>query len=327
MARQYADARASYDGALPDALPIARRIRETGRLLMLGMGASHWANRMVLGTYRALGVDAQAEVISEHMRQPSPRRDGVTLLVSQSGESGEIAAWLGRNPSRKDQCGLTMNADSTLGRALPALVGQGGREKAFAATRSIVVTLALHAAILKHLGHDAAALRDVLDHAAPIPFAPDEAMLAPLVSCRTLILSSRGQALGAMEAAALTFMELARMPAMALELGQLLHGPAEALSDSTALVLARPQGEDARSVTRMAEAAASYGLSPILLDIGPQSPVAGARGVALPAAEGLAAVLLLLPAVQTLVIEAAARRVEDFGFPRRVTKVTDGETP
>lgn len=327
MHRQYADARASYGSALGPAAAIAARIRETGRVSMLGMGASHWANRMVLASYRALGVDARAEVISEHMRQPPPDAPGVVLLVSQSGESGEIAAWLDRYPQRPDQFGLTLNAESTLGRALPSLVGQGGREKAFAATRSIVLTLALHAAILRHLGHDDAALLDLLDHAPPIPFTPDEAMLAPLIGCTTLFLSSRGQAHAAMEAAALTFMELAHTPAVALELGQLLHGPLEALSKGTALVLARPVGVEARSITRMAETAVSYGISLIVLDLGPQVPVAGAHHVALPAAEGLAGIFLLLPAVQTLVIEAAARRVEDFGFPRRVTKVTDGEAP
>lgn len=327
MRRQYADARASYDAALGEAGPIARRIAETGRVVMLGMGASHWANRMVLASYRALGIDAHADVLSDHLRQPLPERPGVTLVVSQSGESGEVGVWLEGQPSRQDRFGLTLNSDSTLGRALPCLAGQGGREKSFAATRSLVVTLALHAAILKHLGHADAAMLSVFDCEPPIPFAPDAQMLAPLMSCQALILCSRGQAHAALEAAALTFMELARAPAMALELGQFLHGPLEALSKRTALLLARPADGEARAVTRMAEAAVSFGLSPVLLDLGPQPPVRGARHVILPPTRGLAAIFILLPAAQTLVIEAAARRVERFGFPRRVTKVMDGEAP
>ena len=49
---------------------------------------------------------------------------------------------------------MTLDPASTLGRALPCLVGAGGGEVAFAATRSLTVTLALHAAVLAALGDD-----------------------------------------------------------------------------------------------------------------------------------------------------------------------------
>jgi fructoselysine-6-P-deglycase FrlB-like protein len=326
MARQYADARASYDAARADAPPIARRIAETGRLVMLGMGASHWANRIVVARYRALGIDAVAEVLSENMRMPIPGTGHVTLVVSQSGESGEVLAWLRGGRAQADRFGLTLDAGSALARGLPGLTGRGPKEAAFAATRSIVVTLALHAAILAELGHEDDEFLDVLDNEPPVPAAVDPAAVAALASCDQLVLSSRGEAHCVLEAAALTYMELARAPALALELGQLLHGPIECLSPRTALVMARPAGDDG-GVTALARAAVSYGLAPILFDLGDHPAVEGCVRVRLAQLRGLAGSLVLLPAVQSIAIEAAGRRVPDAGTPLRARKITDGEAP
>ncbi|MBP0437253.1 SIS domain-containing protein [Tianweitania sediminis] len=328
MARQYTDALQSFHEAHEQAPAIASRIRETGRLTLLGMGASHWANRMVLASYRAAGIEAAAEVLSEAMRMPQPPRDRVTILVSQSGGSGEVAAYLDRTPDHADHFGLTLNTDSTLGRAVPCLIGVGGREQAFAATRSITLTLCLHAAILAALGEDMNALIDVLNSGDPLGAEPPADALDTLQDTSLLVMSARGQLHGALQAASLTFMELARTPAMALELGQLLHGPMEMLEPTHTLVLARPVGADAAAVTRTAQAAVSYGLRPVLFDLGDQPTIDGAIHVQLPPLNGLAGVAVLLPAVQRLAIEAAAARVGDgFGTPLRSSKVTNGEAP
>jgi len=328
MAKQYRDGLQSFALAQNQAEIIAARIRQTGRLVMLGMGASHWTSRMALAAYRQAGIDATAEVLSEAMRAPLATAPRVTLLTSQSGGSGEIAAYLGQQPDHADHFGLTLNADSTLGRAVPCLIGQGGREQGFAATRSILLTLCLHAAILNQLGTDIADLLHVLNGGDPLGVPPPPEAITSLHACSLLVMSTRGQAHSAFEAASLTFTELARTPAMALELGQLLHGPMEMLRSDMALVLARSVGTDAAAVTRVAEAAVSYGLTPILFDFGAHPPVEGATIIALAPRTGLAAVATLLPAVQRLAIEAAAARVgESFGTPLRSTKVTDGEAP
>ncbi len=102
----------------------------------------------------------------------------------------------------------------------------------------------------------------------------------------------------------------------------------EMLRPDMALILARPVGPDAAAITRVAEAAVSYGLTPILFDFGAQPPVDGAITIPLPEQTGLAAVVTLLPAVQRLAIEASAARIgEGFGAPLRSSKVTDGEAP
>ena len=325
MHRQNADALASLDAARAQAVRIAERIRETGRLSMLGMGASHWANRMVLGFYRSLGIDADADVLSEALRLPRAVRPRVILLTSQSGDSGEVRVWLERHRDHADAFGLTMQADSLLGRTVSCMVGQGGRERAFAATRSVMVTLALHAAVLEALGMDTSELRR-LWHLPPVTASVPEQAIDRLARCDTLVLASRGACVPVLECAALTFMELARTPALALELGQLIHGPQEAIGRRNALVLVRPQGADAAGVTRFAAAAVSWDVPVVLFDLGAHHPmVDSATIVKLPPASGLVALAGLLPALQSLAIAAAARRVPDMGVPQRSSKVTDGE--
>lgn len=328
MRRQNADAIASLHAAREQARPIVECIRAAGRLLMLGMGASHWANRMVLGSYRALGVDAQAEVLSEALRLPPAPRQRAVLITSQSGGSGEVRIWLERQRDLAGVFGLTLQPDSLLGRAVPCLIGQGGRETTFAATRSVMLTLALHAAVLEALGMDVAALLDVWSSSSGSTPAASEPAVAALARCDTLVLASRGELVPALECAALTYMELARTPAMALELGQLIHGPQEALGGNTALLLVRPDSADATRVTRFAQDVISWGVPMVLFDMGARHPVVeGATVIPLTASTGLPAIARLLPAVQSLAIAAAARRAPDMGVPQRSSKITDGEAP
>lgn len=325
MARQHADALASFHANRAPARAAADAILRHKRLLLLGMGASHWLNRTVLGLYRGLGVDASAEVLSDYMRAPLPAGRRATLITSQSGASGEIAAYFDRFAQLDDHFGLTLNGCSRLGRGVPCLVGEGGPEEAFAATRSIMITLALHGGVLDALGCDVSELLELLAAGPMLEDTPDEAAVALLSGCDALFLASRGLEQGICESAALTFMELARVPALALELGQLIHGPFEALSAKTALLLVRPAGSDAASVTRFAETAVAAGIRPLLFDIGEHPPVREAVACRLPTQEGLASAAQLLPALQRLLIEAAARRVPDMGKPLRSSKVTDGE--
>ena len=60
MRRQHADALASFAGAELSAARIAKSARLTGRLLLIGMGGSHFVNRVAEPVYRALGLDAPA---------------------------------------------------------------------------------------------------------------------------------------------------------------------------------------------------------------------------------------------------------------------------
>jgi fructoselysine-6-P-deglycase FrlB-like protein len=87
MQRQIPDSLETLSTCASDAAMIAENIRATGRVVILGMGASHYANRICEPLYRALEIDAVAVPLSEAIYAPFPNQDRVTLLVSQSGAS------------------------------------------------------------------------------------------------------------------------------------------------------------------------------------------------------------------------------------------------
>src|SRR5262249_26196527 len=187
--RQQDDALASLAGAAEGAARIAASIRRGGRLLLVGMGASHFVNRAAEPAYRALGVDATAVTASELLAAPMPDRPRTAILTSQSGASGEILQLLKRPAGQEERFGITLEGESPLARALPCLIGAGGMERAFAATRSLLVTLALQAALLAALGRDAADVEQLLSK----PPRPDvAAAIDRFAGSRAVILSGPG---------------------------------------------------------------------------------------------------------------------------------------
>lgn len=321
MARQHADAIASYESAGPTAARAAASLKKTGRLLLIGMGGSHAVNRAVEPLYRALGIDAIALPLSEQLGQPLPLAGRTIFVTSQSGESAEVLRWFNETGGTEETYGLTLEAGSFLARTAPSLVGSGGTELAFAATRSLTVTFALHLAILSALGEDPMTALAALG-------APEEhditAALAALENVATVVTSGR-RLQGVAEALALGLTELSRRPCFSLEGGQLRHGPMEMLGPEIGVVLFRGQDETGGLVTIMANSVVETGAPVVLFDASGQEPVAGAVTIRFAPATGLAAIFAMLPVAQRLMIAFADARVENAGTPVRSTKITRSE--
>jgi len=150
MARQHDDARATFADGAPMAARIAATVRRGGAARLVGIGASHGVNRTAATGLRRAGIDAVSLAASEALDAPPPP-DRPCIYLSQSGESGEIRELLARAPSA-DAFGITLAPESLLARRVPALIGAGGAEEAFAATRSVLVSLAAWARICAELG-------------------------------------------------------------------------------------------------------------------------------------------------------------------------------
>ena len=321
MARQCADALATIDGVGEAAAEAARSARATPSLLLCGMGGSHHVNAIAEPLYRALGLDCRAENASALLTSPLPPARRTALIASQSGRSGEIVQLVGRQAGAEDRFALTLDGESPLAKACrAALVAHGGPEQAFAATRSILLTLAMHGAILEALGAPQAAFRAILaDFRPPSVEAADHALAA----CDSVVFAGYGAMSGVATSAALSLMELARIPAIGFEGGQFRHGPYEALRPGLGVVLLRSAGADAGLVPPLAEAALQAGCPVLVLDASGTAPVAGCSSLPLPAGEGLAAAAAMLLALQPLNIAMARRRVPgDVGSPLRTSKVT-----
>lgn len=322
MGRQRGDALETIARLRPDAGGHARAIAEAGRLVLLGMGGSHWINRAAEPHYRARGIDATAHVLSEAMRAPLAERGQMRIVTSQSGASGEVVRYFEEHPVSDRTIGMTLDPDSPLAKNSRALVGAGGVETAYAATRSLVVTLAMHAVLLEALGADIAGFEAALRAEDAVDTAAAEDQLA---GCRNAIIVGRGPMQGVADAAALSFMELARIPVLGLEAGQFRHGPFEMVDRDSAVVFLRGSGGEGDNIGGIAGECVDAGLRPLVFDFSGEPDIAGCLTVSLPAREGLAAAAGALMAVQKAIVAAAVRMVADVGVPLRSKKVTSGE--
>lgn len=322
MGRQRADALETIARLRPQASSHAALIADAGRLVLLGMGGSHWINRAAEPHYRALGIDATAHVLSETMRAPLADRGQVRIVTSQSGASGEIVRYFDEHPASDRTIGMTLDPDSPLAKNSQAMVGAGGVETAYAATRSLVVTLAMHAVLLEALGADIHGFEDALHAEDEIDTAAAEDALA---GCRNAVIVGRGPIQGVADAAALSFMELARIPVLGLEAGQFRHGPFEMVDRDSAVIFLRGSGGEGDNIDGIAGECVDAGLRPVVFDFSGEDAIGGCLTVRLPARTGLAAAASALMSVQKAIVAAAARMVEDVGVPLRSKKVTSGE--
>lgn len=321
MARQNADAIASFEAAAPLAATIAQSLRKNGQLLLLGMGGSHAVGRVMEPLYRSIGIDAIALPLSEQLGQPLSLSGRTVLVTSQSGESAEVLRWFNEAGVRPDTFGLTLEASSTLARTVPSLVGAGGTENAFAATRSLTVSFSLHLAVLGALGENPAASLEILKSQRQPQI---DAAIAALSGVTAIVTSGRRMQ-GVAEAIALGLTELSRIPCFSLEGGQLRHGPMEMLGPNVGVVLFRDKGPTAELVGRMALSAQEAGSPVVLFDASEETPIDGAVTVDVGVASGMAAIFALLPAAQFFMLGFAGARVADLGTPVRSTKITRSE--
>jgi fructoselysine-6-P-deglycase FrlB-like protein len=321
MARQHDDALASFEAASDLARRMADILRSRRRLVLLGMGGSQAVNRMAEVEYRGRGIQALAITLSEQLYSPLDLGDAVVILTSQSGESAEVHRILATLGGHGAAFGITLEPSSTLARALPSLIGAGGAERAFAASRSLMVTLSLHLAVLAALGLDAAPAIEALRARVRLDVTEPVKLLR---QCKAVIYSGRALR-GLAEALALTTTELARMPAYALEGGQFRHGPLEALGSSLGAVHFCADEAATALVAGLARDTAAGGSPTLVFDTSGSDAIHGDLILRFPRAAGLAAILSMLPTAQRLAIGLAGQRVSDVGIPLRTTKITRSE--
>lgn len=319
MDRQRGDAVATLSAVRPLAQKIAASIRATGRLVLYGMGGSHNVNRSAEVLYRGLGIDTRTLVASEALLAPLPSAPRTALLVSQSGGSGEIIELVKRPAGEEQRYGMTLDGNSPLAKAVPSLIAAGGPEIAYAATRSTLLTVTLHAALLEALGVSTASVEAEI--ARPAPALPD-GLARTLASSDITVFVAQHALQGIAEGGALATMELARRPAIALEGGQFRHGPTEFLRPGAAVVLMRGAGPDKDKIPPLARTAVESGAYTVVLDASGEPALPGTISIALGRAEGLAACVAALYALQQMVVATALITVDNIGVPLRSSKVT-----
>lgn len=324
MDRQTDDAKKSIVSTNKDVKALAQSIREKDSLLLLGMGASHFANELFALQLRKLGIRALAVTASEYLHDPIPRWEGPVLLTSQSGESVETVRCLDSVAGNR-LFSITLNENSTIGKNTTALVAQGGQEIAFAGTRSVTLTVAIMASVCIALGMGSEELLEQSLHNGPKSLAALEKALGILSQANHVVATGRSIFAPLAQLFALGCEELGRKPMLCLETGQLRHGPAEILDGNTALVLFRQDGSLGQLATSFEALQQKAGFSFIVFDASSYAPLKGATTVKFPQGEDIFTVLGMMDAFQTLMIMYACTKNPFTGMPRYGSKVTTSE--
>ena len=243
----------------------------------------------------------------------------VTLVASQSGESGEVVQYLKKPKGLEERFGVTLNAESTLAKTIPSLVGVGGPELGFAATRSMMISLAIHASLLEALGLPQDDVRTILKN-PPIPEVSKA--IEVLSNVETVAFVGRGALQGIAEMGALAMTELARITAIAYEGGAFRHGPLESLRPNLGGVFLRAADATAQHTKELAEICLDAGMKPVVFDTSSEADIPECITIRLPHLTGLAAAMAVLQPLQTMVLALASKRVKNVGEPVRSSKIT-----
>jgi len=314
---------------------LASGVRETGELLVTGMGASLHCGLVLAEVLRGQGIRAWALPASDLLHYGERLEVKPVLILSQSGASAEVERLLTRaGEGRRGEQGahvdgLTLDPGSPLGAAGAGVI-PGGVERAFAATRSFTTTVAALYGLATRLGADIdlGALAGSLRPALEVRRVQEAA--ARVAGASTIFVTGRGPLHGLAEYVALMLMELTRVPCAALESAQLRHGPLEAAGEHLAVVALAARGGSGGLVRKLAQELAGDGSPVVLLDAGlePEEDVAVSAPVftiGLPMADEVAAVLPLAVCAQRLAVALAEGRGIRPGVPLRSSKVTREE--
>jgi len=299
----------------------ANTLKANKKIVLLGMGASHYVNEIFSFQLRKLGIEALAITASEYLYDPFPLAGSLVLLTSQSGESVETVKCLSLL-TKSTLYGITLNKESTIGKNTRAIIGYGGSEKAFAGTRSVTLSLAIMAYVSAELG--IASFKSI-DRA--VHFRQDDSTAmhnAVALLCKKDHVIATGRSLysGLAQLFCLGCEELGGKPIVYNETGQLRHGPLEVLSPDTALIIFRQKGVLGELAKSFEAIQKKTGCFLVVIDSSGLEPLEDAITIPCPTGEDIASSLAVMETFQSLMIAYACGKNEMTGIPKYSTKIT-----
>lgn len=231
--------RAFLDEPVSGALAQVLR-RDYGRIVLTGMGSSHYAAlptwRRIVATGRPTWwVDSGQLLDSPELITP----DTLLVMTSQSGASGEVVALLD-SVSPEALVGVTNDPDSPLGRQADVVVDLHSGSEATVSTKSYLNTLAAHQLLADIVagapGPDAVAVVDAVAGFAVPTFFDELAVEIAAADSRLVYVGFNDHAATSLYAGLIT-KEGAKIPADGYAGGQFRHGPLELAGPGLTAVL------------------------------------------------------------------------------------------
>jgi len=324
------------------ALPqIEFDISAIDRITIVACGTSYYAAMVAKYWFESFArVPVDIDFASEfRYREPILKEGGLSLFISQSGETADTLAALRHCKAEGQTIAVVVNVPtSTMAREADLLLPtHAGPEigvastKAFTCQLAVLAALAAHfavkkgrmtaaeeAAIVDHLLEAPACLNAALDHDAEIQ------AIAPLIApARDVLYLGRGQDFPLALEGALKLKEISYIHAEGYASGEMKHGPIALIDKDVPVIVLAPSGPlFEKTVSNMQEVAARGGKIVLISDAdGIAEAGDGCMAtIEMPKVHPLIAPLVYAVPVQLLAYHVACVKGTDVDQPRNLAK-------
>jgi glutamine---fructose-6-phosphate transaminase (isomerizing) len=214
--------------------------RKFEKIIFTGMGSSHFCNYGASILLNQMGFLSMVMSASEVLHYETNLINEKTLLVlvSQSGESGEIVKLIGKIPTTVTVVAITNNPNSTLGRRGDYTFLLNVAEEESVTTRtylsSLMIADLLAKALVGQLNEDFINdARNLIDNLEGFlsTHAETSAKIKEFISEPPYFcIIGRGYSLSSVRAGALFIREVAKYPSLDFDGGEFRHGPYEMIN-------------------------------------------------------------------------------------------------
>jgi glucosamine--fructose-6-phosphate aminotransferase (isomerizing) len=310
------------------------------RVTMSACGTAYYAG--LVGKYwieRYARLPVEIDVASEmRYREPPLSNGGLSLFVSQSGETADTLAVLRHAKAEQQRIAAVVNVrTSSIAResdvVLPTLAGPEigvASTKAFTCQLSVLACLALGLArargeLDRDEEHDLVqALIEVPRHISTILRNEEqyEAIASMLSKARDVLYLGRGTSYPLALEGALKLKEISYIHAEGYAAGELKHGPIALIDENVPVIVVAPQDElFEKAVSNMQEVATRGGQIILISDASPEAVGCKvAAHIAMPTASEFTNPLLYAVPVQLLAYHTAVIMGTDVDQPRNLAK-------
>ena len=325
--------------ALPEALPFD--FAKLSRVYITACGTAYYAGLVARYWFEQIArLPVEIDVASEARYREAPlERDGLTLVISQSGETADTLASLRYAKSQGQHTLSVVNVPtSTIARessvVMPTLAGPEigvASTKAFSCQLTVLLCLAIAAGRARGT-IDAARERQLVDALITVPGLMAEALthepaielLAREVSkARDVLYLGRGTSYPMALEGALKLKEISYIHAEGYAAGELKHGPIALIDESVPVIVIAPH--DAvfeKTVSNMQEVAARGGRIILIGDAhgAAEHGLDTMATVTMPALDATVAPIVYAVPIQLVAYHTAVFMGKDVDQPRNLAK-------
>ncbi|MDQ2877482.1 MAG: glutamine--fructose-6-phosphate transaminase (isomerizing) [Pseudomonadota bacterium] len=304
-----------------------------GTSFYAGMVAKYWFEQFAR-------VPVDIDVASEfRYRAPVLEPEGLTIVISQSGETADTLAALRHAKAEGQKIAAVVNVPtSSMAREADLLLPtHAGPEIGVASTKAFTCQLAVLAALAANLARakgrlDAAEEKAIVKHLAEAPASLNaalaydeaiEAMAHHVASARDVLYLGRGTDYPLALEGALKLKEISYIHAEGYAAGEMKHGPIALIDEAVPVIVIAPSGPlFEKTVSNMQEVQARGGKVILISDYdGIQAAGEGCIAtITMPKVHPLIAPLVYAVPVQLLAYHVAVAKGTDVDQPRNLAK-------